>query len=195
MNWETLLCLGDSITIGARSYLGYPEYTGQLLSEATSATWNIVNYATCGFTAIDLHRSLTSDFWAIQAHRPAAATLLIGTNDLKGPTPLSDFAIAYHQLLLKMRLLLGNGAPIFLITIPPLLPLVKYPYRVDMNTQVAQYNNLIAEVGATMGCEVLTVTLQSAHFFDGVHLNTVGAKAFAKQLATRILAHKGSLQV
>ena len=31
MNWETLLAFGDSITYGARSYLGYPEICGDIL--------------------------------------------------------------------------------------------------------------------------------------------------------------------
>lgn len=41
MNWETLLCMGDSITIGSRSYLGYPEYAGHYLSTETNKKWNV----------------------------------------------------------------------------------------------------------------------------------------------------------
>ena len=58
MNWETLLCLGDSITFGARSYFGYPEIAGNILEEKLSKSWNIINHSTNGFTTIDLIRSL-----------------------------------------------------------------------------------------------------------------------------------------
>ncbi len=45
MNWETLMCFGDSITIGARSYCGYPEYAGNYLEKELGNKWNIINHA------------------------------------------------------------------------------------------------------------------------------------------------------
>ncbi len=62
MNWETLMCFGDSITIGARSYCGYPEYTGFSLQKELGNYWNVINHAISGHTAIDLNRYITVNF-------------------------------------------------------------------------------------------------------------------------------------
>jgi lysophospholipase L1-like esterase len=61
MNWETLLCLGDSITIGARSYLGYPDYAADYLKQKTNKNWLAVNYAVSGYTTIQLARHMVTN--------------------------------------------------------------------------------------------------------------------------------------
>ncbi|NQV02922.1 MAG: hypothetical protein HQ542_09770 [Bacteroidia bacterium] len=53
MNWETLISFGDSITIGARSYLGYPEICGDLLENILNKDWHVINHARNGFTTIN----------------------------------------------------------------------------------------------------------------------------------------------
>ena len=190
MNWETLLCLGDSITIGARSYLGYPEYTGVLLEKHLGNRWNIVNHATCGHTAIDLHRSITNYFTDLQCFNPSLLTILIGTNDLKAPSTVENYRIAYRQVLLKASLMV-NSAYIFLIKIPKLPAVVKYPYRFEMNHKIDQFNAVIEELAEAYGHKVVEINLTEAELFDGVHLNERGAKSFAKQLTNFILYDKG----
>jgi lysophospholipase L1-like esterase len=190
MNWETLLCLGDSITIGSRTYLGYPEHAGLHLEKKLGNKWNVINHATCGFKAIDLHRSVTQNFQVLQQFQPSLATIMVGTNDLKSPTHLDDFRAAYQQLVLKTQLILGNNN-VFLIKVPKLPPTVKYPYKAEMNVQVAQFNQVIESIGKAQNLKVIDLVLKDTDLFDGVHLNDQGVKSFGLQLAQCILTDKG----
>ncbi len=65
MNWESLLCMGDSITRGARSYLGYPEIAADMLTKSTRVAWTSWNFAWNGYRAVDLLR-------AVDEHRARA---------------------------------------------------------------------------------------------------------------------------
>jgi lysophospholipase L1-like esterase len=193
MNWETIICLGDSITIGARSYLGYPEYMGNLLENATGSRWNMVNHATCGHKVIDLHRSITANFQNLQNFQGSLATILIGTNDLKEPTSLENFRIAYRQVILKTKLMVGHNN-IILIKIPKLPSIVKYPYKFDMNQKIDEFNAVIEDLGKNHRLQVAEIKLKEEDLFDGVHLNEQGAKAFAEQLGKFILQDKGVIK-
>jgi lysophospholipase L1-like esterase len=193
MNWETILCLGDSITIGARSYLGYPEYMGNMLENAIGSRWNVVNHATCGHKAIDLHRSITTNFQNLQNFQASLATILIGTNDLKEPTTLDNYRIAYRQVILKTKLMVGHNN-IILIKIPQLTPIVKYPYKFEMNQKIDEFNAIIEELAKSHRLQVVEINLKEVDLFDGVHLNEQGAKSFATQLSKFILQDKGVIK-
>ena len=82
MNWETLRCYGDSITFGARTYLGYPEYCSQTLQAKTEKLWNTQNIAVSGYTVLDLLRHIDQHPLFVSKHNcPEVVTVLIGTND------------------------------------------------------------------------------------------------------------------
>lgn len=105
MNWETFMCLGDSITIGARSYCSYPEYAANELEKEIGNHWILINHATTGFTAIDLSRSIANNFNNLKNFQPSIITILIGTNDVKTNTSGEDFTIALNQIVLKANLI------------------------------------------------------------------------------------------
>lgn len=69
MNWETYIAFGDSITIGARTYLGYPELVGDKLSGRLNKHWNVINHSVSGFKAIDLARYIDKHFSSLQEHK------------------------------------------------------------------------------------------------------------------------------
>jgi lysophospholipase L1-like esterase len=190
MNWETLVCFGDSLTIGARTYLGYPEYTGHFLQERIGNSWNVLNIAVSGFTARDLLRKITAESNIISINKPNFFTLLIGTNDLKAPTSLDDFRIAYDLLVLKILLLMQHKNGI-LILIPSIQKGVKHPYKYEMNSKIPEYNNVILELGQKYDLEVLALDLNEDDFFDGVHLNKQGGIYAGIQIANFILEEKG----
>ncbi|MFZ4521046.1 MAG: SGNH/GDSL hydrolase family protein [Bacteroidales bacterium] len=186
MNWETLLCAGDSITIGARSYLSYPEYCGDFLSKETRKHWNVVNHAMPALMTIDLARSIDKNFAALKGIRPDVATILVGTNDLKSDVSPGIFKIAYSLLVLKIRLIVGNNN-VILIEIPKLKNGVMLPYRIDMNQKVLEYNAIIREIAGEEGMISAPIECDDNCFFDGVHLNEQGSEVFGKQLADQIL--------
>lgn len=187
MNWETLLCVGDSITIGSRSYLGYPEYCGGFLSDETKKKWNVLNHAVAGYTTIDLVRSIDRNYNHLKSAKPDIATVMIGTNDLKSNTSLKLFKLSYELLVVKMRLLIGN-ANIVLVAIPKLMNDVMLPYNIGMNTLVDQYNVIIREIANENGLRHMELSLDASCFYDGVHLNEEGSEHIGKQLSDFVLA-------
>ena len=186
MNWETIICFGDSITIGSRSYLGYPEYCGQYLSEKTNKNWNVINHAVAGFTVIDLVRSIDINFLNLKECKPEIATLLIGTNDLKSPTSIDIFRTAYELVVIKIQLIMGNNN-IVLFEIPNLIDGVILPYKTDMNKMIGNYNEVIREITETKGLILSKMECNSNQFFDGVHLNEFGSKNWGLQLSNLIM--------
>ena len=185
------MCLGDSITIGSRSVLGYPEYCGQHLSEKTNKNWNVVNHAVAGFKAIDLARSITANFSNLKESKPEIISVLIGTNDLKSNTTISDFKIALQQVLIKAKLIIGNSN-VIVLEIPPLMEGVMLPYKVSMNEQLKNFNQVINELSAKMGYSVKKMISSEEHFFDGVHLNSDGCKYWGAQLSELIIRERFS---
>ena len=189
MNWQTLLSLGDSITIGSRSYLGYPEACCAFLRKELDQHWNAVNFATAGYRAIDLARSMDMSQAHLQASRPGVVSLLIGTNDAKNGTSDEAFSAAYEQVLIKSRLIAGH-ANIIAIHVPLLLPGMLYPYLPRMNDLIDGYNRIISRMVAEHGVRTFALDLGPEHFFDGVHLNDHGAQEAGRQLGGFILNDK-----
>lgn len=190
MNWETLLCLGDSITIGARSYVGYPEYTASLLSTQLEKDFNLLNCAVSGYTAIDLLRHLDDKMPAILAQKPDFITLLIGTNDIKNNTSPENYRLALRLILLKCRLIVACKS-IILLHIPPLAKGMKYPYCASMNALIERFNLIIEEEALRLGLRTLVFSLSEKDYFDGVHFNEAGSQNAGNQLAALILKDKG----
>ena len=190
MNWQTLLCLGDSITIGSRSYLGYPEACCGFLRSKLQQRWHAVNFATAGYRAIDLARAMDRSFTHLQSAKPGVVALLIGTNDAKQPTPPAAFAEAYEQILVKARLIAGHGN---IIVIPPprLESGMLYPYLPAMNSVLEGYEQIIRAKAEEHGVRTFRFDVRPEHFFDGVHLNDAGVQACGEQLGAFILNDKG----
>lgn len=190
MNWETLLSWGDSITIGARSYLAYSEYAGGILGKSTQREWLTPIHASCGFTVNDLNRSLTPVIQDHKALQPSLLTILIGTNDVKSPTSPELFEIAYRQVLVKASLICRRNQ-ILAIMIPNLQPGVMYPYQFTMNESVAKFNQIIERLAKEFGIRTLKLYLEEEDFFDGVHLNELGSDNVGWQIAEFILRDRG----
>ena len=192
MNWETILSWGDSITIGARSYLAYPEYAGHTLTQSTNKHWHTPIHAVCGYTACDLNRSLTPELEKFVALKPSLLTIMIGTNDLKSPTDVDSFEIAYRQLLIKAHLVCPPKQ-ILVLPIPELKKGVMYPYQIDMNSTVKLLNSSINDLATEFGVRTLSVELEDIDLYDGVHLSESGSRNVGSQVADFVLADRGLL--
>ncbi|MEO6694446.1 MAG: SGNH/GDSL hydrolase family protein [Ignavibacteria bacterium] len=190
MNWETLMCFGDSITIGARSYCGYPEYCGDLLEKIIGNKWNVVNHSVSGYTAIDLNRYISGNFHNLTSFNPSLVTVLIGTNDIKSGTSLENFEIAYNQILIKAKLI-AMRKNVLLIKIPHLPPKVMYPYYYKMNDDIAKFNEKLEELAAKNNVRITQFHITEEDLFDGVHFNEYGSRNTGKQLSDYVLADRG----
>jgi len=190
MNWETILFLGDSLTVGARSYLGFPEYVGNMLSEKLSKEWNVINHATNGFQAIDLARSLSDNFANLSSNTPLLSVVLIGTNDAKSNTSIEEYTIAMEQIIIKAKLLTMNNN-VLLLDIPNLRAGVSYPYTAEMNKTIARYNQVILRLTEKHQIKHLVISMEDEDFFDGVHFNKKGTIRFAEGVVDHIMKARG----
>jgi lysophospholipase L1-like esterase len=190
MNWESLVCLGDSITFGARSYLGYPEICGAILEKRMKKSWHVINHSTCGFTTMNLVRSLNSVMLSYKEMFSSIITIMIGTNDIKDQVPEEDFLTAYDQLIVKARLMSVNNN-VLLFRIPRFTNMVFYPYHFGMNSTVELFNRGIEALAVKHGLRTIDLKLEDDHFYDGVHFNDAGSGAAGAQLAAFILKDKG----
>jgi lysophospholipase L1-like esterase len=190
MNWETINFFGDSLTFGARSYLGYPEYVGDILQKQLSKSWNVINHATNGFTAVDLARSITNDFYNLSSNGPLLSVILIGTNDAKNNTPDDDYRIALEQVIIKSKLMTENGN-VLLLNLPSFPNGVMYPYTTKMNDNINRYNHIINELTEKHQVKSLGIPIEEEHLYDGVHFNQPGCVHYAQNLARHILKERG----
>lgn len=187
MNWETILFLGDSITFGARSYLGFPEYCGSELEIATGRNWNIVNLSKSGFTTIDLHRYLDVSGYTFSNCNAGVICVLIGTNDLKNQTSAEDFEIAYRALVVKIRVRYPNDF-LVLLEIPHLHSGVMLPYKTSMNKIVESFNKIVNKISKEFHSVTLKLQLEQNMMYDGVHLNAIGSKHVGKLISQKVLS-------
>jgi len=190
MNWETLMCFGDSITIGARSYCGYPEYAGNYLEKELGNKWNVINHAVSGYTAIDLHRYITNNFANLSSFTPSIVTVMVGTNDIKNNTFPEDFEIAYNQVLIKAKLI-AMKRNVLMLKIPHLPSKVMYPYNFKMNEKISEFNKILSIMASDHDVRIAEFKISEDELFDGVHLNDIGSRNFGRQLAEYILLDKG----
>jgi len=190
MNWETYIAFGDSITIGARTYLGYPELVGSLLEKRLSKQWNVINHSVSGYKAIDLARHIDTHFSSLREHNASISSILIGTNDIKENTSLEDFIIALNQVMIKTKLLTVNKN-IIVFTIPEFHKGIMYPYSIAMNETVSAFNEAIRALAEQHGLRVVKLDHDESDFLDGVHLNRDGIATFARQISGYILKDRG----
>ncbi|MEL7339597.1 MAG: SGNH/GDSL hydrolase family protein [Bacteroidota bacterium] len=190
MNWETYVAYGDSITIGARTYFGYPEWTGDLLAKRLDKRWQVVNHAVSGYTTIDLARHIDAHYARLQTHEASLSTIMIGTNDVKIGTPLADYELALRQVILKV-LLLTPGRKLILLHIPPLQQGIMYPYQFAMNETIKIYNQTIVQLSEEYGLSHHALPLDEPHFLDGVHLNRSGVEQAGASIAALVLRERG----
>lgn len=190
MNWETYVSIGDSITKGARTYLGYPEKTANQLKEKLKSNWNVINISENGNTTIDIVRLIDRYYNYLAEIKPGITTILIGTNDVKNGTSAEDFEIAYEALVLKARLFTQKNN-VILIEIPEFTEGVSYPYNYGMNDKVRTFNTKIKQLAESYNQRSFRFMLDERDFSDGVHLNEHGVANCATQLSFLILKDKG----
>lgn len=190
MNWETYIAFGDSITIGARTYLGYPELVGNKLSDTLEKQWNVINHSNVGFKAIDLARYIDKHFYSLKEHKASITSILIGTNDIKEKINVEDFKIALSQIIVKSKLLTTNKN-VIIFSIPEFHKGIMYPYSIEMNETILVFNKIISQLAKEHDIRMLEINHTIEDFIDGVHLNRDGIENFSNQISKYILKDKG----
>jgi lysophospholipase L1-like esterase len=187
MNYQNVLCLGDSQTLGARTYGCYPLHLARLLSARSRYQWRAINRSRNGATARDLWFRLNEEVDGLLDTYQAC--VLIGTNDVGEDKDEELFAEYYRQIL--RTLLVKKFRSIFCGSIPPVFadghaffPRGSLERRDRFN---ARLKGVVAE------CAEASVVpldhLGNDCYVDPVHFNERGNLAVAESFAAAILAH------
>lgn len=186
--FEHGICLGDSLTAGARSRYGLAEALADELNQATRKRWLFRCGGVNGDTVLQLLRRMDQNpaLW----RDTTFATVVIGTNDAKQSidTPPEVFRMLYGQLL--DRLVVAK-----LLVFPGLVPDLQVnaslasPYDSSCLPRIARYNDIIREECTKRGLDRWIVDLASLKetcYADGVHFSEEGIREVARRFATRI---------
>jgi len=181
MIWNEILCLGDSITYGARYPYGryYPAELGKILTNATGQFYFCHNHGFSGETSSDLLRRTWS---AANSHSNAnLALLMIGTNDTKIPIPTEVYEDNMRQMISILRV---HGMEVIVATLPKLGFTPLYIKNVDF---IEKYNDIILKLSNKMHFETCDMSGTEKYYIDNVHYTHEGYNLLAKRWANKIL--------
>ncbi len=185
MNYQKIVCWGDSQCYGARTYGCYPLYLVQELNKVTQYTWSTLNLSTNGHTARDLWFRLNENLTTIRDIYTTC--ILIGANDIGSNTPIDLFREYYRQVL--DALVISGMKVIYCGEIPPIWPDGHAFFSKDASLRRDEYNEQIKSAIEACGIAHLVEfpKLTRACFIDPVHFNEAGNKIVAKAFATSIV--------
>ena len=187
MLFGTVLCLGDSLTRGARATVGYPERLAALMSRRTGVEWATLNRGVSGETT-----------WQVLDRTPAAVgqlagmagakwcVLLAGTNDSKPGGPgLDDWELLYRQVVHWPR---RHKIPTALCTFPDVRPGVMPSYdarsREFLRLASQRVRDLVDEFAVDNPTRCVELAELPEHMLcDGVHLTPDGYAWVADRVA------------
>lgn len=180
MIWNEIVCLGDSLTYGARDEYGrsYPAELGKIMSEETGEFYICHNYGINGETSSDLLRRS----WNILRSNKGSKVMLlmIGTNDTKKPTPLHIYRDNMRQIILSAK---ANGMNVVVGTLPEL----KFtPYYLNNKSYIEKYNTEIKSLSNELGFHICDMSGLGKYLIDGVHFTHEGYKEIAKKWAKKL---------
>ena len=182
MIWNQVLCLGDSLTYGARDRYGrsFPAEMGSMLSDLTEEFYICHNYGVNGETSSDLLRRCWN---IIKSNKDCKImTLLIGTNDTKLPMPDHIYQDNLKQIINCAKVF---GMRVIVGTIPEL---TFSPYYMSNRDKVVNYSNIIKDISQSMNVEVCDLSGLSQYLIDGVHFTHEGNKEIASRFSKVILS-------
>ncbi|MGI9286584.1 MAG: SGNH/GDSL hydrolase family protein [Pseudomonadales bacterium] len=184
MNYQKLVCWGDSQTFGARSYGCYPLYLVKTLNERTRYRWQTLNFSDNGHTARDLWFRLSKELPL--THDCHQACILIGTNDVGNATPLDLFEEYYRQTLTALQM--HGFKVVYCGEIPPIWADGHAFFARETSDTRQQYNACITRLidQSSIARQVKFPDLSSDCYTDPVHFNETGNRVVAECFAHEI---------
>lgn len=182
MIWNEIVCLGDSITYGARDEYGRSPTIelSKIMKERTGENYICHNYGVSGETSVDL---LKRTWKALQSHRPAnIVTIMIGTNDTQKNIPPYIYEDNMRQIIDMCRI---HGLNIVLTTLPRLS---FTPLYFKNSKLIDEYNKIILKLAEEFSLDVANMSGVEEYYVDGVHFTNKGHKEIARRWARTMLS-------
>tara|TARA_Y100000310_G_scaffold229223_1_gene231637 strand:+ start:966 stop:1523 length:558 start_codon:yes stop_codon:yes gene_type:complete len=182
MIWNEILCLGDSITYGARDEYGRSPTVelSKILTEETGETYICHNHGISGETSSDLLRRTWN---AARSHKESSiALIMIGTNDTQKAIPEDIYYDNLKQIINMCKI---HAMHVIIATLPALgfTPLYyKNSHLIDT------YNDTIRSLAHELEVDICDMSGAEKYYIDGVHFTNDGHREIANRWATKILA-------
>jgi len=182
MIWNEILCLGDSITTGARDryHRSYPMELGSILSRKTGEFYFCHDAGICGDSSSHLLRRVWSEVKKYQNSK--IAILLIGTNDTQLEIPPHIYEDNLRQII---SVVLLHGMKLIVSKLPELGFTPLYLKRTDL---IGTYNKVIDGLSKEMNFEVCELVDTEKYYIDGVHYSHEGYNKLADVFADKIFS-------
>ncbi|QDP62149.1 MAG: putative GDSL-like lipase/acylhydrolase family protein [Prokaryotic dsDNA virus sp.] len=181
MIWNEILCVGDSITYGARDEFGrsFPAELAQMLTNETGEVYFCHNHGVNGETSSDLLRRIWK---ACSSHKESKImTILIGTNDTQKDIPTNIYEDNLRQIITTGKIFKKH---IFLLTLPKL---DFTPLYLTNSNNINEYNLIIKKLALEYNLNLINLNGVEKHYIDGVHFKNSGNIEIAKRIKTVIL--------
>tara|TARA_R110000824_G_scaffold40667_14_gene121701 strand:+ start:5161 stop:5718 length:558 start_codon:yes stop_codon:yes gene_type:complete len=181
MIWNEILCLGDSITYGARDEFGRSPTIelSKIMTEQSGEVYICHNHGISGETSSDL---LKRTWDACKSRKDSnLAFLMIGTNDTQKAIPTDIYEDNLRQIITMCRI---HGMHVIVATLPSLgfTPLYfKNSFLID------SYNDVIMRLSIEMDFDVCDMFGIEQFYIDGVHFTNEGHKEIARRWAMKML--------
>jgi hypothetical protein len=184
VNYQKLVCWGDSQTFGARTYGCIPLYLAKELNQTTRYRWSALNCSRNGDTARDLWFRITREAPALQDFYRAC--ILIGAHDVAKATPVPIFAEYYRQILDTLEIC--GWRVVHCGEIPPLWPDGHAFFDRDSLQRRELYNESLRQAVADSPIAQLVTfpELSSDCYVDPVHFNEQGNAVVSRAFAASI---------
>ena len=181
MIWNEILCIGDSITYGARDEYGrtFTAELSRMLTEETGEVYFCHNHGVCGETSSDLLRRV----WSACKSSPASKimTILIGTNDTQVNNPPSIYRDNLNQIINMVKIF---GMKPIVATLPKL---GFTPLYINNSKNIKDYNSEIMSLSKLLNFDVCNMSGIEKYYIDNVHFTHAGNVKIAKKWAKTIL--------
>ena len=194
MIYNTLLCIGDSLTFGARDEFnrGYPAELSSYLNKIDpSQFWMVINEGVNGRRSGDLLRVLPH----LLMHPEAQAVLIeIGTNDCVDQLPLDLYRDNIFQILKTCQCCQSPFNQVYRykrkILVGSLISLEGFGllyYGKEGQELLVKYNEILKEITKEFGVPLVDLTPLAKYRIDACHLNNAGYKEMARLFGEEIL--------
>ena len=176
MNYQNIVCYGDSQTNGARTYTSWPHYLALEMEKRDGKCWNVIERAVNGYTAKDLLKLIQMD----NIPDCYQACVMIGTNDCKISTDPTTYMQYMHRINTALKV---KGITPLFASIPPIyLTGGDWPYIKDAKKHRLELNNSLI----LLGLGGVKTKLKQDCYEDAVHFNDKGNRTVAKLFAEAI---------
>ena len=182
MIWNEILCLGDSITFGARDEYGrsYPAELGKMLTEKTNEFYYCHNHGISGETSSDLLKRSWNNISS--KSNSNIMLLMIGTNDTQKNIPEHIYEDNLRQII---SIAYVHNMYVVVGTLPKL---GFTPLYIGNTSNIKKYNKIIHKLSREMNFDVCDMSGLEDYYVDGVHLTHDGnielADRFFKSICT-----------